>query len=950
MSSRVCQRFAVITIIMLAAAVLPLRQAHGTISSASIATSGCTGSANNTDGSTTCESAIATNNGTNLNTRFGLNVNSDTGIFSTDDQSGAATHRISFNATATGGYRLDIGTTRTGDLNRISDAPGCDGNASLGAVTGTSNIVLNSGTLNIATAPSLGNGGSTTSSAFSHSSGTAQIFRVSNSVAQAHTLTFTWSASTRSNSCEAAVRNGADNGTTTGCTACVYPGSPSRTKSSDGHFVNVTFVNLCGNGVIDASVGEQCDQGGANGSGGSCCTLTCQFRASGETCRLAATSCDVAESCSGSSANCPADGFLPSGTLCRAGSAGEVCDENEFCNGTVNCPADQVKPFGTVCRASAGECDAVDNCDGVAKTCPADAKKPNGTACTSDGNPCSLDICNGSSNLCQHPAGNAGAVCRATAGVCDVAETCTGASTTCPPDAFLNFTNLCRPQNGGCDIQENCSGSSPNCPPDSPRLNGFVCRASAGVCDVSETCDGVNFACPADAKKPSGTACASDGNPCTLDQCDGSNNACQHPAGNSGALCRASGGECDIAETCDGSNTACPPDDKQPGGTPCTADSNVCTLDECDGSSNACQHPAGNAGVTCRAVSTGDLCDEEEQCDGLLTICPPDLVSLVGTECRAQNGICDVAEQCDGSSKQCPSNGVASNSTPCRNAAGVCDVTENCDGTNTTCPSDAFANSGQCRASAGVCDVAESCNGSGPNCPPDGKSTAPCRSSAGVCDVAESCDGSNDACPADGFANSGTCRGSAGICDIAESCDGSGPNCPTDAFEPTTTQCRADAGQCDVAENCTGSGAACPVDGFEPDGTTCNDGDVCTGGEECTGGVCGGGTSLCELDHYKCYQGKDLKNPKFVRTTISTSDQIITEPVEVKKLKFVCSPVDKNGEGINNPTTHLACYQLKAPTLSPRPSVEVSTQFQTSRFQLKKGKLICVPATKSILP
>jgi hypothetical protein len=125
---------------------------------------------------------------------------------------------------------------------------------------------------------------------------------------------------------------------------------------------------------------------------------------------------------------------------------------------------------------------------------------------------------------------------------------------------------------------------------------------------------------------------------------------------------------------------------------------------------------------------------------------------------------------------------------------------------------------------------------------------------------------------------------------------------------------------------------------------------VCTGGELCTGGVCSGGTGLCDLDHYKCYQGRDLKNPKFIKQTVNTTDQINTEPVEAKKLKFVCTPVDKNGEGINNPNAHLACYQLKATTLSPRPSVEVSTQFQTSQFQLKKGKLLCLPATKSIVP
>src|SRR2546426_307922 len=76
--------------------------------------------------------------------------------------------------------------------------------------------------------------------------------------------------------------------------------------------------------------------------------------------------------------------------------------------------------------------------------CPADAKTPSGTACPRDPNPCTPDQCDGTSATCQHPAGNAGAACRAAAGVCDVAETCTGASTSCPADGFQPGTFECR--------------------------------------------------------------------------------------------------------------------------------------------------------------------------------------------------------------------------------------------------------------------------------------------------------------------------------------------------------------------------------------------------------------------------------------------------------------------------------------------------------------------------
>src|SRR5204863_7600684 len=110
-----------------------------------------------------------------------------------------------------------------------------------------------------------------------------------------------------------------------------------------------------------------------------------------------------------------------------------VCDVDESCTGSSTvCPADAFTPSSTVCRVSAGECDPAENCPGNGASCPADAKSPSGTACTSDGNPCSRDESDGSNDACQHPAGNAGTVCRAAAGECDVGESCTATSTVCP--------------------------------------------------------------------------------------------------------------------------------------------------------------------------------------------------------------------------------------------------------------------------------------------------------------------------------------------------------------------------------------------------------------------------------------------------------------------------------------------------------------------------------------
>src|SRR6202008_4306239 len=113
----------------------------------------------------------------------------------------------------------------------------------------------------------------------------------------------------------------------------------------------------------------------------------------------------------------------------------------ECSGGSCTHPADK---GGTLCRPAAGECDIADDCANGNSMCPADAKDPNGPGCSTANNPCTVDQCNGSSAACQHPAGNLGAVCRsAAAGGCDVAETCTGSSATCPSNGFADSSTQC---------------------------------------------------------------------------------------------------------------------------------------------------------------------------------------------------------------------------------------------------------------------------------------------------------------------------------------------------------------------------------------------------------------------------------------------------------------------------------------------------------------------------
>ncbi|MBI5478086.1 MAG: hypothetical protein HY906_04480 [Deltaproteobacteria bacterium] len=263
---------------------------------------------------------------------------------------------------------------------------------------------------------------------------------------------------------------------------------------------------------------------------------------------------------------------------------------------------------GVVCTAL-DECHEVGVCDPMTGLCSNPTKAPD-TPCTEDGNPCTRDVCDGA-GACSHPAGNAGAPCRPSAGDCDLPEFCDGLSPACPADAKVSSLVLCRPAAGDCDLAETCDGTSAACPVDARRPAGSVCRAGAGDCDAPETCDGSSVVCPADAKRPAGFVCRAAVGACdAAETCDGLADTCPADAIRpSGFVCRAVANTCDLAETCDGLGVACPADVRMPDDVACT-DGNPCTKDDrchagsCVGTAVVCQ-----AGVAATVPSdlTGTL-------------------------------------------------------------------------------------------------------------------------------------------------------------------------------------------------------------------------------------------------------------------------------------------------------------------------------------------------------
>ena len=168
--------------------------------------------------------------------------------------------------------------------------------------------------------------------------------------------------------------------------ACVHAGDPCAGGAECADTCNESADDcLVPTGTACPDDGNVCTSDVCDGAG----ACTHPAGNAGTTCRAAAGACDLAESCDGSSASCPADEIATAGTTCRPVAGG--CDVAESCTGaSVICPADEFVDAGTECRASAGQCDVPEACTGAAAACPANGFVPDGTACD-DGEICSAD-------------------------------------------------------------------------------------------------------------------------------------------------------------------------------------------------------------------------------------------------------------------------------------------------------------------------------------------------------------------------------------------------------------------------------------------------------------------------------------------------------------------------------------------------------------------------------
>ncbi|MCK6545323.1 hypothetical protein L6R52_05595 [Myxococcota bacterium] len=144
------------------------------------------------------------------------------------------------------------------------------------------------------------------------------------------------------------------------------------------------------------------------------------------------------------------------GCMCGNGviDRGEQCDDGNTANGDCCSSACQFEPSSTVCRSAAGVCDVADYCTGTSASCPSDSKST--------------------------------AVCRPVANACDVAaESCTGSTDSCPADGAIrdcsSMATACRA--ASCDPVLGCTWTATNeggaCNDGNPNTSPDVCVLGA---------------------------------------------------------------------------------------------------------------------------------------------------------------------------------------------------------------------------------------------------------------------------------------------------------------------------------------------------------------------------------------------------------------------------------------------------------------------------------------
>ncbi len=318
---------------------------------------------------------------------------------------------------------------------------------------------------------------------------------------------------------------------------------PVDTEGTDMECVNGQIIrSLCGDGIVDPLMSEQCDDGN-NVDGDGCTHCKIDVKCDG-------VGCAPGFKCNAQSGSCV--------SVCGNGvlDPGEACDDgnsvsNDGCSSAcqVECNRTCGKP-GSLCSCDAGTQDHDNN-----GTCT-----PN---CATSMLSCGIGTCSDLSGTasCVCPAGYQfdGKTCSdvneclTNNGGCDVNATCantigsltcacksgySGDGKTCSP------VNSCLTSNGGCSANATCASTGPG-------TNTCACKTGYSTSDNGKTCNSINSCSTANGGCAANATCTSTG-PGT--------NLCSCPTGYSTAdngktctavnSCLTNNGGCSVNATC----------------------------------------------------------------------------------------------------------------------------------------------------------------------------------------------------------------------------------------------------------------------------------------------------------------------------------------------------------------------------------------------------------------
>ncbi len=97
-----------------------------------------------------------------------------------------------------------------------------------------------------------------------------------------------------------------------------------------------------------------------------------------------------------------------------------------------------------------------------------------------------------------------------------------------------------------------------------------------------------------------------------------------------------------------------------------------------------------------------------------------------------------------------------------------------------------------------------------------------------------------------------------------------------------------------------------------------------------------------EKPHFECYR-VDEASAENEELAVTLKDQFEFIKTKLGRITQICTPVDKNGEGIPDKNLHLICYEILDPH-DPRQPVRTSNQFGRAKMYVRESQELCVPS------